>query len=62
MTMQDAMTKAGYGGKASPRSNPRCLCCNLPVAQCKWVAQDERARLAARQSTWRKPVAARGGK
>lgn len=61
--MKDKLIAAGLQPSQTGRkSNPRCICCNMPSGKCKWIAQDAHEALAKRQSTWSKPVAARGGK
>jgi hypothetical protein len=61
LDMKEKLVAAGYKASQTGRhkTNPRCVCCNLPVAECKWVAADAKAALAKRQSTWARPKGVR---
>ena len=35
-TLKEALLKAGLTPTTARKPNPRCICCNLPLARCGW--------------------------
>jgi hypothetical protein len=58
--MKEKLVAAGYkASQTGHKTNPRCMCCMLPLLECKWVAADKAAAIAKRQSTWARPKGVR---